>query len=80
MESFVEAANQRGVTPAQLALAWVLAEPRVTCPIVGARTLSQFDDTIGGLDIKLTQEERDALPAVRSGHWVGIDQVYDRKL
>ena len=75
---FVEAARQRGCTPAQLALAWVLAEPRVTCPIVGARSVEQLADSLGGLDLGLTQEERDALPAVPPGRWVGIDPVYDR--
>jgi aryl-alcohol dehydrogenase-like predicted oxidoreductase len=78
VEGFVEAARQRGATPAQLAFAWVLSEPRVTCPIIGARNLEQFNDTIGGLDIELTPSERDAIPAVRSGHWVGKDPVYDR--
>ncbi len=78
VEGFVEAARQRGATPAQLAFAWVLSEPRVTCPIIGARNLEQFNDTIGGLGIELTPAERDAIPAVRSGHWVGRDPVYDR--
>jgi aryl-alcohol dehydrogenase-like predicted oxidoreductase len=78
-ERFAEAARKRYVTPAQLALAWVLAEPRVTCPIVGARTLEQLEDTLGGLIISLTPEERDALPAVLPGRWVGQDPVYDRK-
>jgi len=75
---FVEAAEQRGVTAAQLALAWVLSEPRVTCPILGARNVDQLNDTLGGLEIELTPAEREAIPAVRSGHWVGKDPVYDR--
>lgn len=79
VDRFVEAAGARGVTPAQLALAWVLAEPRVTCPIVGARTLAQLEDTLGGLEISLSAEEREALPAVRPGRWVGEDPVYDRQ-
>jgi aryl-alcohol dehydrogenase-like predicted oxidoreductase len=79
VDSFVEVAETRGVTPAQLALAWVLAEPRVTCPIVGARNLEQLNDTLGGLEISLTPEEREAIPAVLPGRWVGIDPVYDRK-
>ncbi|MCL4466031.1 MAG: aldo/keto reductase [Chloroflexi bacterium] len=79
VERFGSAARERGTTPAQLALAWVLAEPRVTCPIVGARTLAQLEDTLGGLDIVLTEQERQAVPAVPPGHWVGIDPVYDRK-
>jgi aryl-alcohol dehydrogenase-like predicted oxidoreductase len=57
----------------------VLAEPRVTCPIVGARTLAQLEDTLGGLEISLTAEEREALPAMRPGRWVGEDPVYDRQ-
>jgi aryl-alcohol dehydrogenase-like predicted oxidoreductase len=79
VDDFCTAARARGVTPAQLALAWVLAEPRVTCPIVGARTLAQLDDTLGGLGIGLTPEERAALPAVLPGRWVGVDPVYDRQ-
>jgi aryl-alcohol dehydrogenase-like predicted oxidoreductase len=78
VDRFVGAAQARGVTPAQLALAWVLAEPRVTCPIIGARSLEQLDDTMGGMDIALTPEERAAVPAVPAGRWVGVDPVYDR--
>jgi len=78
VESFIAAAQERNVTPAQLALAWVLAEPRVTCPIVGARNVEQLNDTLGGLAIKLSPEERKAIPAVLPGRWVGVDQVYDR--
>ncbi len=79
VEGFCQAARERGVTPAQLALAWVLAEPRVTCPIMGARNLEQFQDTLGGLEIKLTQEERNNIPAVPPRRWIGIDPVYDRE-
>ena len=78
VDRFVEAARARGVTPAQLALAWVMAEPRVTCPIIGARNLEQLDDTMGGIDIALTPEERAAIPAIPAGRWVGVDPVYDR--
>ncbi len=79
VEHFCAAAQARGVTPAQLALAWVLAEPRVTCPIMGARNLEQFNDTIGGLNIKLSAEERAEITAVMPGRWVGVDPVYDRE-
>jgi len=78
VEAFVAKAEERGVSPAQLALAWVLADPRVTCPIMGARNLEQLNDTIQGLDIRLTPEERDEIPAVPPGHYVGEDPVYDR--
>jgi aryl-alcohol dehydrogenase-like predicted oxidoreductase len=78
VEAFVEAAATHGVTPAQLALAWVLAEPRITSPIIGARNLKQLEDTLGRLDFRLTPEAHDAIPAVLPGRWVGRDPVYDR--
>lgn len=79
VEDFVEAAKAHGVSPAQLALAWVLGEPRITAPIIGARTLAQLNDTLGRLDFALTPEQRRAVPAVLPGRWVGKDPVYDRE-
>ncbi|MCD6302410.1 MAG: aldo/keto reductase [Anaerolineae bacterium] len=79
VERFVAAARERGVTPAQLALAWVLAEPRVTAPILGARNLEQLQDTLGGLEIQLSPQERAEIPAIAPGRWIGQDPVYDRK-
>ncbi len=78
VEAFVEAAAARGVTPAQLALAWAMAEPRITSPIIGARNLRQLNDTLGRLDFRLTPEERAEIPSVLPGRWVGRDPVYDR--
>lgn len=77
-EGMAHAAQARGASAAQMALAWVLGEPRVTCPIIGARNVEQLNDTLGGLTLRLTPEERAALPAVLPGRWVGRDQVYDR--
>jgi aryl-alcohol dehydrogenase-like predicted oxidoreductase len=76
-QRFVEAAGQRRVTPAQLALAWVMADPRVTCPILGARSVEQLNDTIKGADIRLTPEERATIPAVLPGRWEGRDPYVD---
>ncbi len=79
VEKFVEHAKARGVTPAQLALAWVIGEPRLTCPIVGARNVEQLRDSLGGLDVKLTAEEREQVPSVPPGRWLEVDPVYDRE-
>ena len=79
VERFVAHAGDRGVTPAQLALAWALCEKRLSCPIVGARTVEQLRDSLGGLAIALTAEERKEVPAVEPGRWVGLDPVYDRE-
>lgn len=78
VQSFVDAAAERGVSPAALALAWVLNEPRITSPLLGARNLDQLNDTLTGLDLTLTAEEREAIPSVRTGRWVGECPVYDR--
>ena len=77
VERFAEFANQKGLTPAQLAMAWVVAEPRVTCPNLGARSAEQFEDAASGLNVKLTPEQRAAIPAVPPGRWVGRDPLYD---
>jgi aryl-alcohol dehydrogenase (NADP+) len=52
-----ELAKRRGVTPAQIALAWVLNKPGVTAPIVGASKLEQLDQSIAALDIRLDETE-----------------------
>ncbi|MCU1314295.1 MAG: oxidoreductase, aldo/keto reductase family [Acidobacteriaceae bacterium] len=54
-------APKRGVSNAQIALAWLLAQPGVTAPIIGASKLSHLDDAIHALDLKLTPEEAKAL-------------------
>ena len=46
-------AARRGVTPAQIALAWLLAKPGVTAPIVGASRLEHLDQAVMALDLRL---------------------------
>jgi aryl-alcohol dehydrogenase (NADP+) len=54
----VELAEKRGVHAAQIALAWLLAQPGVTAPIIGATKMHQLDDALGALDITLADDER----------------------
>lgn len=56
-------AEDRGVSRAQVALAWLRAKPVVTAPLVGASTTEQIDDAVASLDITLTAEELDRLEA-----------------
>ena len=56
----------------------MIAEPRVSTPILGARTLQQITDSLKGAEIELTAKERAALPAVATAHWVGEDSVYGK--
>ena len=50
-------ASRRGVSPAQVALAWLLHKPGVTAPIVGATKIEQLDQAIAALSVKLDVEE-----------------------
>lgn len=63
VEAVHAVATERGVTPAQIALAWVLRNPVVTAPIVGATKLHHLTDAIAALDITLTDDEVAALEA-----------------
>ena len=50
-------ALEKGTTPAQLAIAWVLAKGRTIVPVIGARTRAQLTESLGALDVHLTAEE-----------------------
>ena len=52
-------ADARGVPMAQVALAWVLSKPAVSCPIVGATKPKHLEDAVAALDVELTEEEID---------------------
>ena len=56
-------AQDRGVSRAQIALAWLRATPVVTAPLVGAGSTAQIDDAVASLDVALTAEELDQLEA-----------------
>ncbi|GGV36438.1 aldo/keto reductase [Kitasatospora herbaricolor] len=59
-------ADRRGATPAQVALAWVLAQGRLVLPIPGTKTPKYLEDNAASADLLLTAEdlaELDALPA-----------------
>jgi aryl-alcohol dehydrogenase (NADP+) len=53
----VAVAQARDVAPAQVALAWILQQPGVTAPIVGASKMPQLEQAVAALDLTLTAEE-----------------------
>ena len=57
-------AAERGVSMAQIALAWVVDRPQVTSVILGARTLQQLEDNLGACGLHLTPRRRRLLDAV----------------
>jgi diketogulonate reductase-like aldo/keto reductase len=50
-------AERRGVSRAQIALAWLRTNPVIVAPLVGASRTSHIDDAVSSLDVKLTGEE-----------------------
>jgi aryl-alcohol dehydrogenase-like predicted oxidoreductase len=56
-----EVASERGVKPAQVALAWVMGKPGVTAPIIGATKLSHLEDALGALEVELSPQEVERL-------------------
>jgi len=63
-------AARRGVKPAQIALAWILAQPGVTAPIIGASRLEQLEQSVAALDIVLDADERKFLEEAYVPHRV----------
>lgn len=61
-------AENRGVSPAQVALAWLLHKPRVTSPIIGVSQLKHLDEAVGALTLKLTNEEISLLDSTYVPH------------
>lgn len=52
-----EVAQEQGVKPAQVALAWLLQKPGITAPIVGTSKMSQLEEAVAATKIKLTTEQ-----------------------
>jgi aryl-alcohol dehydrogenase (NADP+) len=66
-------AERRGVPPAQVALAWLLAQPAVTSPIVGITRPEHLTDAVAAVDLRLTDDEiaelgADYVPHAVAGH------------
>jgi aryl-alcohol dehydrogenase (NADP+) len=57
VDRITEIAQARGVKNAQIALAWILAKPGVSAPIIGASKPYQLEDALAALDLKLSGEE-----------------------
>jgi aryl-alcohol dehydrogenase-like predicted oxidoreductase len=50
-------AEEKRLSPAQLAIAWVLAKGKSIVPVIGARTRAQLDETLGALAVELSPAE-----------------------
>ena len=73
-------AGEVGSTPSRIALAWILANPAVVSPVLGARTLAQAEDNIGALDVVLTPEQLDRLDRASAPSPIFPGRFVDRPL
>lgn len=64
ISTVIKFAGELGVTPAQLALAWVLSHPEITVAITGGDTIEHLNDNIGAVGLALDSSVRETLDAV----------------
>ena len=67
LSQFEEFCTQLGEIPANVALAWLLANPVVTAPIVGPRTMDQLTESLRAVEIKFTPEQMTKLDEIWPG-------------
>ncbi len=63
LEAVGRVAELRGVSRAQVALAWVLSRPGVTAPIIGATRMAHLEEALGALELELAPDELATLEA-----------------
>jgi aryl-alcohol dehydrogenase-like predicted oxidoreductase len=68
VEAVKKVAEARGSKPAQVALAWLLAQGAVAAPIIGATKLAHLDDAIEAVGIELSDDERKTLETPYQAH------------
>jgi aryl-alcohol dehydrogenase-like predicted oxidoreductase len=61
VDNLIEIGKNRGKTPAQIALNWILQQPGITAPILGTRTLEQLKENLGCMGWQLSEEEMNKL-------------------
>jgi len=78
-ERVSELAAKKGCTPSQLALAWLHHQGNDVCPIPGTTKIENFNQNIGALSVKLTQEEMaeiESLADIVKGDRTGNDPTW----
>lgn len=76
LEAFSKLCRELGESEANVALAWTLAHPALTAPIIGPRTLQQLEDALRVVEIKLDEEVLSRLNDIFPGPGKGAPQAY----
>jgi aryl-alcohol dehydrogenase-like predicted oxidoreductase len=64
LDVVVALADEKGCSPAQVAIAWLIRQPGVTSAIVGPRTLAHLEDNLGAVPVEITDDDRARLDEV----------------
>jgi aryl-alcohol dehydrogenase-like predicted oxidoreductase len=67
LEAYEALCKELGEKPADVALAWLLSNPVVTAPIIGPRTLTQFEGSLRELELELSAETLQRLDEIWPG-------------
>lgn len=76
LEAYEKLCSELEEDPANVALAWLLAQPVVTAPIVGPRTLEQLDGELRALELNLSQDILDKLDKIFPGPGGAAPEAY----
>jgi len=77
-DRFTAYAQEAGVNPVTLAVAWVKAHPAVTAPIIGARNVTQLEPSLAAGDYEMTEEQWKAIGALTPPVPVATDRDEER--
>jgi NDP-hexose 2,3-enoyl reductase len=76
IEAYEALCSELGETPASVALAWVLANPTVTAPIIGPRTMEQLDGSLRSLELRLDDAAMAKLEGIFPGPGGAAPEAY----
>lgn len=76
LEEFAQLCEEIGVRQDTLALAWLLANPAVTAPIIGVRTLEQLENSLRALEVSVSQEVQQKLDQIFPGPGKQAPEAY----
>ncbi len=69
LDAVREIADRKGVTPAQVSLAWLLHKPIVDAPIIGPRSVDHLEESVSAVDISLTESELERIEESKRPRW-----------
>jgi len=76
LERYESFCKKLGKPPGQVALAWLLSQPAVTAPIIGPRTMEQFEDALKALDVDLGEADLETLDEIWPGPGGAAPEAY----